>query len=166
MSYNRGQGQFGSHGNLWAMIRQLLDAQGSINPSMQSGAGALQEVKATYDFSVDGGAVGAITLKASPLIPANAIIFGGAIYPITTPTSAGAATIAVGLGTGAQAAALKAAANDETYAAGTALAIIPVFTIASAVKVTAESKVTITVATAALNAGKFSVHLFYFMPGE
>lgn len=165
MSYSTGQGQF-PRGNMWVMIRKLVESQGSINAGMQSGGGALQEVKATYDFSVDGGAVGAITLKASPLIPANAIIFGGFIYGITTPTSAGAATIAVGLGTGAQAAALKAAANDETYAAGSTLAIIPVFTAASVVKVAAESKITITVATAALNAGKFSVHLFYFMAGE
>jgi hypothetical protein len=165
MSYNRGQGQFG-RGNIWTMIRQLTDAQGSINPSMQSGAGGLQTAKATYDFAVDGGAVGTITLKNSPVIPAGAIILGGIEHGITLPTSGGAATIAIGFGSGAQSALLKAATAIASYVAGVPRELIPKWTSATIFKVTTEGKITITVATAALTAGKFDIHIVYVMGGE
>lgn len=166
MSYSVGQGQFSPRGNMWAMIKSLLSGQGSINAGAQKGAGALQEVKVTYDFSVDGGAVGTITPKSSILIPAGAVIFGGFIQGITLPTSGGAATIAIGLGSGAQVAALKAATAIATYAAGATVAIIPVFAAANVVKAAAETFVTFTIATAALTAGKVQVTLFYYMQGE
>lgn len=165
MSYSVGQGQFG-RGNMWAMIKSLLSGQGSINAGAQRGAGALQEVKVTYDFAVDGGAVGTITPKATVVIPAGAVIFGGFIQGITLPTSGGGATIAIGLGSGAQVAALKAATAIATYAAGATVALIPVFTAASVVKAAAETAVTFTIATAALTAGKVQVTLFYYMQGE
>lgn len=165
MSYNRGQSQFG-RGNIWAMIRQLVDAQGPVNPSDQTGAGGYQLVKATYDFDVDGGAVGTIELEASPLIPADAIIMGGLIDGITLPTSGGAATIAVGFGTGAQVASLKAATAIASYTADGLISIIPVWTAATAVRVAAETKISVTVATAALTAGKFAINIVYHMGGE
>lgn len=165
MSYSVGQGQFGK-GNLWAMVKSLLSGQGSINAGAQRGAGALQEVKVTYDFAVDGGAVATITPKSTVIIPAGAVIFGGFIQGITLPTSGGAATIAIGLGSGAQAAALKAATAIATYAAGATVALIPVFTAASVVKAAAETPVTFTIGTAALTAGKVQVTIFYYMQGE
>lgn len=165
MSYSVGQGQFGK-GNMWAMIKSLLSGQGSINAGAQRGAGALQEVKATYDFAVDGGAVATITPKATVTIPAGAVIFGGFIQGITLPTSGGGATIAIGLGSGAQAAALKAATAIATYVAGATVALIPVFTAASVVKVAAETPITFTIGTAALTAGKVQVTIFYYMQGE
>jgi hypothetical protein len=165
MSYNTGQSQFG-RGNIWAMIKKLVEGQASINASDQAGAGGYQLAKATYDFSVDGGAVGAIELASSIVIPANAIIMGGLIDGITLPTSGGAATIAVGLGTGAQAAALKAATAIASYTAGGLISIVPVWTAATAVKVTVDSKISITVATAALTVGKFAINIVYHMAGE
>lgn len=164
MSYNKGTGQFG-RGNMWAMIRQLLEGQGSTNPSDQSGSGGLQVLKATYDFAVDGGAIGTILLAASQIIPAGAIILGGIIDPITTLTSGGAATVAVGVGNGAQTAALKAAAAFGTYVGGTPLAMIPVWS-AGFFKVAADGKISITIAAATVTGGKFAVHVVYVMAGE
>lgn len=165
MSYNKGQGQYGGRGNMWAMIRQLLDSQGSNNASDQAGSGALQVVKATYDFTVDGGAIATIQPVNSPIIPAGAIILGGIIDPIVTPTSGGAATIAIGIGTGAQVAAIKAALAMGTYVAGTPLVMLPIWT-SGFFKTTADGKITFTIATATVTAGKISVHIVYVMGGE
>jgi hypothetical protein len=124
------------------------------------GLGAVGNAKMTYDFAVDGGAIGPITPTNSPTLPIGAIILGGTI-DITTPlTSSGAATIAVGLGTGAQVAALKAATAVASYTAGQ-MAVIPVFTAATYVKVAAATALTLTVAAFALTAGKFDVNVVY-----
>ena len=76
------------------------------------------------------------------------------------------ATIAIGLGSGAQVAALKAATAIATYVAGATVALIPVFTAASVVKAAADTAITFTIATAALTAGKVQVTVFYYMQGE
>jgi hypothetical protein len=164
MSYNKGIGQFGK-GNMWAMIRQLLSAQGSINASAQQGAGALQVAKGTYDFAVDGGAVGTIQLVSSPIIPANSIILGGILDPITTFNGGGGATVAVGIGTGASTAALKAAAGFATYVGGTPLVMLPVWS-AAFFKLAADGKLSVTVAVAALTAGKMAIDIVYVPAGE
>lgn len=166
MSYSTGQGQFSPRGNMWAMIKSLLEGKGAINAGAQKGAGALQEIKVTYDFAVDGGAVATITPRSSIQVPAGAVIFGGFIQGITLPVSGGGATIAIGLGSGAQVAALKAATAIATYAAGATVALIPVFTAASVVKAAADTFVTFTIGTATLTAGKVQVTLYYYMQGE
>lgn len=163
MSYNRGQSQISSRGNIWAMLRQLLEGQGSINPSAQKGLGALQEAKATYDFTVDGGAIGLISPVSSPLIPAGALVQGAIIYPITLPASAGAATISIGVG--AQAAVIKGATAIATYVAGAQLVALPIWA-SGFFKVTTEAKITFTVASFVLTAGKIQVSIFYTMAGE
>lgn len=165
MSYNTGQGQFGGRGNMWAMIKSLLEGKGSINAGAQRGAGALQEVKVTYDVAVDGGAIATITPKATVIIPAGAVIFGGFIQGITLPVGPGA-SIAIGLGSGAQVAALKAATVIATYAAGATVAILPLFTAASVVKAVAETPITFTISGAVLTAGKVQVSVFYYLQGE
>lgn len=124
------------------------------------GLGVVGNAKMTYDFATDGGAISTITPTNSPTLPANAIILGGTIDITTTLTSGGSATIALGLGSGAQVAALKAATAVATWAAGQ-LAVIPVFTAASYVKVTAATRLTATVAAATLTAGRFDVNLVY-----
>ncbi len=166
MSYNTGQGQFGGRGNLWAMIRKLVEAQSANNPGDQFGAGGAQVAKATYDFSVDGGAIATFNLFSSPVIPAGAIIFGGLIDGITTLAGGGGATIAFGLGTGAQAAALKAATAFATFSAGSIVALIPVWTAASAFKVAADTKISATIAANTLTAGKLAIQIYYHMNGE
>jgi hypothetical protein len=124
------------------------------------GLGATGNAKMTYDFATDGGAISTITPANSPTLPANAIILGGTIDITVQLTSGGAATIAVGLGSGAQVAALKAATAVASWTAGQ-LAVIPVFTAATYVKVAAATQLTLTVAAFALNAGRFDVNLVY-----
>lgn len=127
------------------------------------GLGVTSNAKFTYDFAVDGGAVSTITPSNSPIIPAKAIILGGVIDITTTLTSGASATIALGLGSGAQVAVLKAATAVATWAAGLTVPIIPVFTAASYYKATAAAQMTLTVATAALTAGKMDVSVVYVM---
>lgn len=120
-------------------------------------------LRAVYDFSVLGGAVGALTLRdASDLavaakLPKGAIVRNCAIDVITAPTSGGAATIA--LGTGAAANDLKAATAIASYTG--LVACVPVGTVATAIKLTADQTMSATVATAALTAGKIYVVVQY-----
>lgn len=130
------------------------------------GTRGLKEARGEYDFAVDGGAVGTITLRSAPSdsngneIPSGSIITGGYIEVDTAVTSGGAATIAV---------ASEAAGDLQTAAAISGppwsttgrKAITPVFTAATGVKTTARRNLAITVATAALTAGKFRVVVFY-----
>lgn len=157
--------QIGSLGNIWGALREAantgLKAFGPY--SRKSGKGLVGNVKMTYEFSTDGGGIGTITPVNSPTLPVGAIILGGVIDITTTLTSGGAATIALGLGSGAQVAALKAATAVATYAAGTTVPVIPVFTAATYLKVAADTRLTLTVAAFALTAGKMDVNLVYVM---
>lgn len=125
------------------------------------GLGTVGNAKMTYDFASDGGAISTITPTNSPTVPLGAIILGGVIDITTTLTSGGSATIALGLGSGAQVAALKAATAVASYAAGTSLVIIPIFTSATYYKVTAAARLTLTVAVAALTAGRMDINVAY-----
>jgi hypothetical protein len=164
MSYTRGQSQFG-RGNVWAALRQVADGQGAINPSDLAGAGPAQVVKATYDFATDGGAVATITPRNTVIIPAGAIIYGGLIDVPVAAVGPGA-SIAIGLGSGAQVAALKGATGVATYTLGAVIALVPVWTAASAVKAAAETAITFTISGAVLTAGRISVQIYYHMAGE
>ena len=165
MSYNKGQGQFGSRGNVWAMLKSLGLGQGANNPSQQVGFGALQVAKATYDFTVDGGAIGTITPASSPIIPIGAIVLGGILHASVAPTSGGGATLAFGLGSGAQAASLKAATAIATFVINTPVSVLPIWT-SGHFKVAADTKITMTIAAATLLTGKIDVHIVYVMGGE
>lgn len=153
---------FGPRGNLWAMLRYLSNLGFSrLSPfDANDGMGLVGNAKMTYNFAVHGGAIGTITPTLSPTLPAGAIILGGTIDITTTLTSGGAATIALGLGSGAQVAALKAATAVATYAAGQ-LTLVPIFTAATYVKVAAATKLTLTIAAVALTAGKLDVNIVY-----
>ena len=112
-----------------------------------------------YDFAVDGGAVSTITLRqvAGGPLPAGAIAHSGAVEVLTADASA----------TGTVALTLESAADilAATGAAGLTLGlktIIPVGTGATMIKTTADRGPTMTIATAALTAGKFRLRLLYF----
>jgi hypothetical protein len=128
-----------------------------------AGLGGLGNAKATYDFAVDGGAISTITPLNSPTLPLGTIILGGTL-DITTQLLGAGASIAVGFGSGAQIAALKASAVVAGYTVGQ-LAIIPIFTAATYYKLTAAAKPTITVVGGALTAGKMDINLV-FMKGN
>ena len=112
--------------------------------------------KATYDFSVHGGAVGDIALDLK--LPDNAIVYQGLIDVVTDPTSGGAATVALQIEGTADLLAATAIASVTGQ-----LDTVPDGTAANVVKLTAEQTLTAVVATAALTAGKFHVYLFYFL---
>lgn len=119
-------------------------------------------MRALYDFSVSGGAVGAISLldetgKAA-IIPNKAIITNVYIDVLTQPTSGGSATIALGCNTASD---IKAATAIASYTG--IVAANPVGTAASAIKMTADRTVTATVAVAALTAGKMYVMVEYIL---
>lgn len=155
-------GQF-PQGNLWATLKGLISSgRGSVAPNHQGGFGPIQAVKATYDFTVDGGAATTILLAGSPSIPAGAIILGGIIEPIVTVAGGGGATIAVGIGSGAQAALIKGATAFASYNA--LLSVLPIWT-SGFFQVTTEAKISVTIAAAALTAGKFSVQVVYVLAG-
>lgn len=125
------------------------------------GLGAVGNAKMTYSFAVDGGAIATITPTNSPTLPIGAIVLGGVIDITTTLTSGGAATIALGFGSGAQVAALKAATAVASWTAGTTLVIIPIFTSATYYKLTAAARMTLTVAASTLTAGVFDLNIAY-----
>lgn len=112
-----------------------------------------------YDFSRHGGAVGDIALSGDDF-PIGAVIDIGKIYVNTEVTSGGAATVA-----------LKVNATNDTFNAGT----ISDFTAGAIIDTTlngvatncitvtsADVGLTLTVAAAALTAGKFTVGLEYY----
>jgi hypothetical protein len=125
--------------------------------------GQLKMVRAKYDFAVDGGAVSTITVATNGIIPDNAIILGGMLNATTALTSGGSATIAVGTSAGSSASSIKAATAVASYSADALLAVVPLWTAATAVKMTAAGSVTVSIATAALTAGVLEITLFYYV---
>lgn len=121
----------------------------------QDGLGVMGVARATYDFAVDGGAVSSIGLGVT--IPDNAIIVGGVLDIVTAFTSTGGTgTIALdseGAGD------LLAAVDADTLSG--VVALIPVWTAATAIKMTAANELTITIATAAITAGKAVLFVQY-----
>lgn len=111
-------------------------------------------VKVTYDFDVHGGAVGDIPLDFE--LPANAVIVNGFVDEVEDLTSDGSATIAIKAESAAD---LKAATAIASYTGRVAL--IPVGTAATSVKTTEARVLTLTVAVAALTAGKMNIFLDY-----
>lgn len=114
------------------------------------------EVKATYDFAVHGGVVGDIPLDLD--LPANAVVYDGLIDVVTAPTSGGSATVALKLEGTADLLAATAIASVTGQ-----LDTVPDGAGANAVKTTAKRTLTVTVATAALTAGKMNIFLKYYL---
>lgn len=115
----------------------------------------------SYDFAVDGGAVGTLTLRSNDgQLPNGSVVMGG-YAKVTTPlTSGGAGTAALQV----------EAANDTITAAAVSGApwstagrksVIPVFTGATTLETTANRSPSMVIGTAALTAGKFDLVLFY-----
>lgn len=142
---------------------KVLSQSGNLDAfqdAIQNGLGLQKTAKMTYDFTVDGGAISTIVPVNSPTLPDDAIIVGGVIEITVAPS--GASTIAIGTSAGSSNASLKAATAAATYALNTQIPLIPVWTAASAVKLTAAGRINMTIAGGALGAGKFAVHVQYF----
>lgn len=114
----------------------------------------IARAKATYDFATLGGAVGSIAMGVS--IPAGSMVRAVVMEEETNVTSEGSATVQ-----------LKAGTTNLT--AATAIADIPALgtvalpSSATAVKITAESELTLAVAVADLTAGKVNVYVEYYL---
>jgi hypothetical protein len=122
---------------------------------------------ARYDFSRQGGAIGVIplqSLRRASVIPNGAIVIGGTIDIITQPVGA-SATLALGTHAGSSASSIKAATAIASWTVGQ-LAMVPLFTAATYFKMTADGAIILTVATTALTAGTFEVHVLYLMPNQ
>lgn len=130
------------------------------------GTRGLKEAKGEYDFAVDGGAIGSITLRAAPddalgnTIPAGSVIEGGYVEVDTIFGAGAGGTIAIG----AEAAGdLVAAAifSGVPWSTVGRKSVIPAFTGATTVKTTVERKLVATIAVAAVTAGKMRAVVFY-----
>lgn len=144
--------------------RDLLNRSSRVNSIVGLGTELTNRttlVKVTYDFTVNGGLVSTINLSAlSAQIPNNAIVRQCWINTLVAPTSGGSATIALGLNTTVDL--LAATAYTSFVTSGNAmLAGIPINTAATMVKATAARRITLTIGTAALTAGKIDVYCDY-----
>lgn len=130
------------------------------------GTTGFKEASGEYDFVVDGGAVSTITLRSAGgaslgnTLPAGSVVTGGYIEVDTALTSGGSATVAVSVESAGD---LQAAAafSGAPWSTTGRKSVTPAFTGATGVKTTVARSVTITIATAALTAGKFRVVLYY-----
>ena len=127
----------------------------------ETDASQAKHLRFLYDFAAVGGAVGAITLTAMDgtalSMPGNAVIRNITYEVVTAPASSGSATIALGL-----------VANTDAFKAATAFDNAA-YTAASHMHNEVPLKngpaplaVLATVATAALTAGKFILHVEFY----
>lgn len=111
-----------------------------------------------YDFSVDGGAVGSITIQ-DKTIPTNALILGGLIIdPDTNIASGGAATVALGIKTAGD---LHAADAYADINGGPLWADQLTIGETAPLETASQEGLIVTIATAALTAGVFRVKVFW-----
>lgn len=122
---------------------------------------------AVYDFAVEGGAIGTLKLLDDQgnkaILPPGAIITNVVANVITGVTSLGAATLAFGSGVGGATADLLAATAKAALGVGFVDGI-PAGTAATwvgPVTVGLGSQLTVTVAAAALTAGKIYFNIEY-----
>lgn len=126
------------------------------------GTSRLKTAQAVYDFAVDGGAAGTITLRSAAddiqgnLIPAGAVVTGGYIdIEVACLSATGTMAFQVeGAGD------LSAALAQASLTTGRK-SVTPASTGATAVKTTVARSIAVVIATAAFTAGKLRVVLFY-----
>lgn len=134
------------------------------NPDLSSAQAVGQVLigRMTYDFAVDGGAVGTITPAVTCIIPSGAIVLQAITNVITAPTTGSTTTVAVQL----------QSANDIHTAASVAgapwsttglKAGTPVHTAATALLLTADRTAKVVIGTADLTAGKFTTYFLYML---
>lgn len=127
----------------------------------------LKSIKMQYDFTLEGGDHLApfIPLRAAigetAQVPLDAVVVSAYLEILAAPTSGGSATIKIGT-----------QSDDDAFLAATAIsngafALNAVTSLSNTLpfKALAPDPVTITVGTAALTAGKFSVYIEYYEGG-
>ncbi|MFE0101160.1 hypothetical protein [Streptomyces sp. NPDC059009] len=134
------------------MAVQAGAGAGKVGLSYQ--VGRIKAARFFYDFAVEGGAVGAITLRGET-IPAGSLVLATYVDVNTVVTSGGAATVSLDIEAAAD---VRAAA---TLATAPALSTATPKEALNTIRTTAVRSVVATVGTAALTAGKFSVVVTY-----
>lgn len=149
-----------STSNAEEMAVAIGDNKSLLPGSSIDGLQIAKTARATYDFDVDGGAIGAIGLGVK--LPPNAIVKSSFIDVIKTCTSGtDAATIAIDSEGAGDVVAAVAISVGTPWDAGLQTAIQNGGLKANMVKTTAEKELTATVAVEALTAGKFHVYVEY-----
>jgi len=126
---------------------------------------AVKSVRARYDFSVDGGAVGAIVISSTGVIPAGAYITHGFVEVDIACTSSASGTLAIHV-EAADDIVAAAAVSGAPWSTTGLKSIVPVATGATAKKTTAARSITATIGTGALTAGVVDVLLYYVVLGD
>lgn len=141
----------------------LVKDAGVTAAKITSAAGLTQNLKRTfkyqYDFAIDGGATGTITLRGDPM-PSTFIIQNAELDVITLLAGGAGATGAVSTGQGAGdlvAATIVAGAPFSTT--GLKITIALLGTIATQIKLTAQRAPTFAIAVNALTQGKFNLFI-------
>lgn len=109
-----------------------------------------------YDFSSDGGAVSDISFGR--MLPADAVIIGIVLHEITNTTSGGSATLTIKAG--------STSLSDAIAVAAVATGTTPLASSATAIPLAAESELKLTIAVAALTAGKIRIFVRYLVPND
>lgn len=116
--------------------------------------GRAKPAVARYDFAVDGGATGAVTLRGDT-IPSGAIIVD-ALLDIETACASATGTMAIGTEGAAD---ILSATGQAGLTAGAKRATLTATS--TPVKTTARRNITLTIATAAFTAGKFTAVVWF-----
>jgi len=137
-----------------------LSASNASDPAGLGGNYLQKMALAVYDFAVDGGVIGAITLASTAALPDNAVVTAVTYDVLTTCTSGtDAATIALSVPTdGALSTAIAISNGANPWDAGARLA-----NTALPKKLTAARNLQITVAAEAVTAGKIVFCVQYYV---
>src|SRR5262245_42989942 len=130
-----------------------------------SGTQTMKTYSGEYDFAVDGGAIGTITLRASQgssgPIPSGSIIYEAFLEVDTLFTTGSAAQAALSSGEGAGDLQAATVVSGAPYSTTGRKALTPVFTAATFIKTTAERSPTIVISVGTVTAGKCRVVINY-----
>ena len=125
---------------------------------------AIKTYRGEYSFAVDGGAIGAIPLRASPgsqgPIPTGSIILEAFLDVTTGFTTGTAATLALSV-EGANDLVSATVVSGAPYSTTGLKATLPVFTAATMIKTTAERSPTGTIAVGTITAGVLALVILY-----
>ena len=136
----------------------LLDADNT-EPADGAWAALTRWAKVEYDFATDGGAVDPSGINLGVTIPNNAIVLSGVVEKLTGFASSGSATVALKV-EGANDVITATAFDNAQFTAG----IAPAAALAGTqFKTTDARAVTLTIAGAALTAGKYNFHIEYLI---
>jgi predicted RecA/RadA family phage recombinase len=125
-------------------------------PGFSGQASGLKVAHALYDYSVDGGAT--CTPANSDTIPDNAVVFGGVVNSTSAVTSGDTSTVAIGTASGSAADSILTATAKASLGAD---AVLKPTCAATPFKMTAASKIKMTIASGPLTAGVIEVWVLY-----